>query len=161
MESKVSIPCAQKPATCRHFGPGKHNPQPQRISASNQHLGFQSGIFPSCFPTKILYAFLFSFIPHTLPVSQQFRPLVRYITCEKLKIQICKSTDIKCPVRSVSHTQFSIKKSFHVWKEMSVERQKKLKIKMMTNNVLTSPFWCNGHLQSTIHTGYCQHNSHK
>ena len=159
MKSKVSIPCAQKPATFPHFGPGKYNPQPQCISTSNQHLGFQSGIFPSRFPIKTLYAFFFSFMPHTLPVSQQFCPTVCYITGEKTEDSNSQVHRYLASSKfCISHTVLN---SFHVWKEKCIERQTKLKISLVKNNKLTSPFWCNGHLQSTIHTGYCQHNSHK
>jgi hypothetical protein len=40
------------------------------ILSSHLRLGFSSGLFPYGFPTKILYAFLFSpFVLHALPIS--------------------------------------------------------------------------------------------
>jgi hypothetical protein len=52
------------------------------------NLGLPSGLFPYGFPTKILYAFLFSrCVPHALPISS---PLTWHFLCIWRKVQIMK-----------------------------------------------------------------------
>jgi hypothetical protein len=76
MEPEGSLPCSQEPST----GP---YPEPDRSSSYHPilskmyfdivphlRLGLPSGLFPSGFPTNILYTFLFSpSVLHALPIS--------------------------------------------------------------------------------------------
>jgi len=67
METECSLPQSQAPITCPYTEPHQFSPLPDSTSwisplilSSNLHLGLQSGLFPSSFPTKIVYApFLF------------------------------------------------------------------------------------------------------
>jgi hypothetical protein len=90
MEPEGSLPRSQEPST----GP---YPEPDRSSQSipfhpislrstlilstHQRLGLHSGLFPSGFPTNILYAFLFSPICATFPAHMR----IQYL-CIKLSL---------------------------------------------------------------------------
>jgi hypothetical protein len=65
MEPESSLQCSQEPATNPYPEPDESSPHlPHRIFLrsitifSHRRLGIPSGVFPSGFPTKILYAFL-------------------------------------------------------------------------------------------------------
>ena len=67
METESSLPHLQQPTTCPYYQPDKSSPCPHPtswisilISSSHLCLGFLSGLCPSGFPTKILYAPLLS-----------------------------------------------------------------------------------------------------
>jgi hypothetical protein len=67
MEPEGSLPCSQEPSTgpypwARSIQSIPPHPVPLKfnlILSSHLHLGLPSGLFPSDFPTKILYAFRF------------------------------------------------------------------------------------------------------
>jgi hypothetical protein len=60
MEPEGSSPYTQEPATCPY-------PEPDQ---SSLRLGLPSGLLPSGFPAKALYAHLLSpYVPHVLPIS--------------------------------------------------------------------------------------------
>jgi hypothetical protein len=73
MEHEGSLHSSQQPATALCLEPDESSPQPQSyfsniyfILFSHLRLGFYSGPFPSCFPTKPLYVLL-SYVLHALP----------------------------------------------------------------------------------------------
>jgi hypothetical protein len=59
MEAEVSLPCSQQPATDHYPEPDESNPHPATPFPYDP-LKYHppSGLFPSEFPAKILYAFL-------------------------------------------------------------------------------------------------------
>jgi hypothetical protein len=62
-EPKGSLPCSQEPSTGPYPEPDRSNPISLRsilILPTHLRLGLPSGLFPSGFPTSILYALLFS-----------------------------------------------------------------------------------------------------
>jgi hypothetical protein len=62
MEPEGSIPCSQEPSTSPYPEPYPSHPIPLRsilILSTRLRLGLPSGLFPSGFPTHILYALLF------------------------------------------------------------------------------------------------------
>jgi hypothetical protein len=71
MEPEGSIPCSQEPSTGPYSEPyqtNSHHPIFLRsisILSTHLHLGLPSGLFPSGFPTNILYAVVFSLIRAT------------------------------------------------------------------------------------------------
>jgi hypothetical protein len=76
METEGSLPCSQKPSTGPYPEPDESSPyRPSYFCQIHfniilQRLGLPSGLFPSGFPTKILYAFLFSpYVLHALLIS--------------------------------------------------------------------------------------------
>jgi hypothetical protein len=66
MEPEASLPCSQEPFTGPYPEPDQSNPSHPislksiLISSTHLRLGLPSGLFPSGFPTNILYTFLFS-----------------------------------------------------------------------------------------------------
>jgi hypothetical protein len=63
MGTKGSLLCSQEPATCPFPEPDESSPQPRAISLRytlirQLCLGLPSGLFPSGFSTKALYALL-------------------------------------------------------------------------------------------------------
>jgi hypothetical protein len=68
MEPEGSLPCSQEPSTEQHQSSPYHPITLRSILILFTHLllGLPSGIFPSGFPTNILYAFLFSPIRETI-----------------------------------------------------------------------------------------------
>jgi hypothetical protein len=66
MESEGSLPRSQEPST----GPHSISLRSILILSTYKRLGLHSGLYPSDFPTNILYAFIFSpFVLHALPIS--------------------------------------------------------------------------------------------
>jgi hypothetical protein len=63
MEPKYSLPCSKEPFTSTYSEPDRSI----LILFTHLCLGLPSGLFPSGFPTNILYAFLFSPIRATYP----------------------------------------------------------------------------------------------
>jgi hypothetical protein len=65
MEPEVSLSCSQEPSTGPYPEPDQYSSYHSIISKIyfniiHLRLGLPSGLFPSGFPTNILYAFLFS-----------------------------------------------------------------------------------------------------
>jgi hypothetical protein len=60
MEPEGSVPCSQDPSTGLY-------PEPYQSNPLHLRLGLPSSLFPSGFPTNILYALLFSPIRATYP----------------------------------------------------------------------------------------------
>jgi hypothetical protein len=78
MEPDGSLPCSQKPSTGPYPEPDQYNTYHHILSllrsililSTHLRLGLPSGLFPSGFPTNILYVFIFSpFVLHALPIS--------------------------------------------------------------------------------------------
>jgi hypothetical protein len=74
IEPEGSLPCSQEPSTCSYPEPDRfssYHPHPisktQVLLSTHLRLGLPSGLFPSGFPTNILYTFLFSPIRATCP----------------------------------------------------------------------------------------------
>jgi hypothetical protein len=63
MEHEGSLPCSQEPST----GPYPETDQFNPYHLTHLRLGLYSGLFPTDFPTKILYAFLFATIRPVCP----------------------------------------------------------------------------------------------
>jgi hypothetical protein len=64
-EPEGSSPCSQEPSICPYPEPDPSSPYPPILRAilifsTHLRLGLPSGLFPSGFPTNILYAFLVS-----------------------------------------------------------------------------------------------------
>jgi hypothetical protein len=84
MELEGSLPCSQDPSTGPYPEPDRLSPYHpilyllRSISILSTHLrlGPPSGLFPSVFPTNILYAFLFSSIRATRPAHLILRDLI-------------------------------------------------------------------------------------
>jgi hypothetical protein len=75
MEPEGSLPCSQEPSTGPYPESDRSSPyhpiflRSIFILSNHLRLRLPSGIFPSGFPTKILYVFLFSPIRATCPVN--------------------------------------------------------------------------------------------
>jgi hypothetical protein len=71
MEPEGSLPCLQEPFTGPYPEPDQSSPyhpiQSILMLCTHLRLGLRNGLFPSGFPTNILYAFLFSPIRATHP----------------------------------------------------------------------------------------------
>jgi hypothetical protein len=75
-EPEGSLPCSQEPSTGPYPEPDRsssyHSISLRSILIMSTHLrlGIPSGLFPSGFPTNIVYVFLlFPFVLHALPIS--------------------------------------------------------------------------------------------
>jgi hypothetical protein len=77
MEPEGSLSCSQEPSTGPYPEPDHANPSHPILSLvrsilmlyTHLRLGLPSGLFPSDFPTNILYAFFSPFVLHALPIS--------------------------------------------------------------------------------------------
>jgi len=83
MEANNSFPCSHEVATSSY--PSQINPVHSLqsyflIIHFNIILQFASGVFPSAFPTKTLYAFLFSLVRATYPTHFMILDLITHIT---------------------------------------------------------------------------------
>jgi hypothetical protein len=73
MEPEDSVPSSKEPSTGQYPEPDESNPshlislRSILILSTHLRLGLPSGLFPSGFPTNILYAFLLSHIRATCP----------------------------------------------------------------------------------------------
>jgi len=76
MEPESSLPRSQEPATGLYSEPHASNPYLPTILSSHLCLDFPSGLFPSSFPTKILYIFLIAPMRATFPIHLTFLDLI-------------------------------------------------------------------------------------
>jgi hypothetical protein len=68
MEPEGSLlPCSQEPSTGPYPEPDRSSPRSILIVSIHLRLGLPSGLFPSGFPTNILFAFPFYSIRATCP----------------------------------------------------------------------------------------------
>jgi hypothetical protein len=91
MESDGSLPCSQEPYTIPYTEPDEESLQSHSISltsililSSHLLLSLPSVIFPSGYPTRILYAFLFSPMRPTRPAHLILLELTVVITLGKV-----------------------------------------------------------------------------
>jgi hypothetical protein len=85
MEPDGSLPCSQEPSTNVCPEPDQSSPHPISlrsilILSTHLRLGLPSGLFPSGFPTNMLYVFLFSPIHVTYPAHLILFDLIILIT---------------------------------------------------------------------------------
>jgi hypothetical protein len=74
--SSRSVPCSQEPSTHPYPEPDQSSPHHcsqfllrlNSTLSNHQPLNFPTGLFPFCFPTNILYVYLFSSIHSTCPI---------------------------------------------------------------------------------------------
>jgi hypothetical protein len=60
MEPEGSLPCSEEPSTGPYPETDRASPYHPILSKIHLRLGLPSGLFPSGFPTNIIYAFLFA-----------------------------------------------------------------------------------------------------
>jgi hypothetical protein len=106
MEPKGSLPCSQEPSTSPYILSqidSVHTIQPISprsilILSTHLRLGLTSGLFPSGFPTNILYAFFFSspFVLHALPSSSS---LTDHSSYTWQRIQVMKWDPLRTRIR--------------------------------------------------------------
>jgi hypothetical protein len=134
MEPGGSLPCSQEPAPGPYREPDKSNsyhPISLRfilILSSHLYLGLPCGLFPSCFPTKILYAFLFSFMRATYDSNLILLDLIILVTstsynaplyavfsstsCSQIPSSLCSSNNIR---HQVSHPYRTTGKNYYYY----------------------------------------------
>lgn len=106
---KRSSPRSQKPATsrCPEADGSSRHPSPLRyilILSPHLCLSLPSGLFPSGFVTRILYAFFYLLIRATCPAHLILSDLIILISfCEGCKLQI-NWYAIFCTVLSLQHS---------------------------------------------------------
>jgi hypothetical protein len=83
MKHRGSLPYSQQPAICPYPEPDRSNPFPHPTSRRSililsypLRLGFPSGLLPTGFPTKSLYAPLLSLIRATWPAYLSLLDLI-------------------------------------------------------------------------------------
>jgi hypothetical protein len=88
------------------------------ILSSYLHLGLPSGPFPSSFPTKILYAILFSqCVLYALPISTSFNATKSFYGCISTSLIIVEHHSAMSPIRccaSLSRDVLSVPE-YHVY----------------------------------------------
>jgi hypothetical protein len=130
MEPEASLPCSQEPSTRPYPEPDQSSPSHPislryiLILSPHLHLGLASGLFPSGFPTKILYAFVLHALP--IPAHLILLDLIILITLDEQyklltaslnkvhKTKLAYSTfTIVLPSESTRYTQFSWRASLN------------------------------------------------
>jgi hypothetical protein len=101
VEPEGSLPCSQEPSTGPYPEPDRSSPyhpiclRSILILSTDLRLGLSSGLFPSGFPTNILYAFLFSPIRATCPAHFILLDLI-------ILIMLCEEYNLLLTVYSVN-----------------------------------------------------------
>jgi hypothetical protein len=93
MEPEGPLPCSQEPSTGPYPEPDQFSPYHPILSLrsililfTHLWLGLPSGLFPSGFPTNILYAFLFDPFHATFPTNFILDLIIPIILGEEYKL---------------------------------------------------------------------------
>jgi hypothetical protein len=101
METEGSLPCSQEPATGPYLHLQPHFPKTHFNIIIIFTPRFPSGLFPSDFPTKILYAFLISPL-HTIPPAYLFLLYFIILIMFGEEIKWCRFPNIKFHLNALS-----------------------------------------------------------
>jgi hypothetical protein len=109
MKPEASMPCSQEPSTGPYHEPYQSNPHHPILSlrfililSTHLRLGLLNGLFPSGFPTNIVYVFLFS------PNSCYIPPPVSSFGTWWLLLYLEKSTSYEAPHDTVFSNLLSL-----------------------------------------------------
>ena len=156
METECSLLTLRVPATCPYPEPDKSSPwlhptlwRSILILSSHLHLGLPIGLFPSGFPTKILYTPLFSSIHATCPIHLILHFITRTIFGEEYRsLSFPLSSFLHSPVTSSLwgtniplNTLFSYKTCFPQCQRPSLTPIQKTGRIILLNILIFSNFW--------------------
>jgi hypothetical protein len=131
MESEGSLSCSEGPSTgprsIQSIQPHLNSLRSTVILSSHLRLGLPSGLFPSGFFTKILYAFLFSPILATCPAHRILHDLIiQIILGEKYKLWSSSSCSFLYPLYNrlsygllIKINVINMLQAWHMWLDVS------------------------------------------